>query len=167
MLFQLRREHRVDHTVFVVAREVLRFELLTQIIHVFVHCARGFDGAAGDGFLACLFGSLLLHHGIDWRRAAAVVAERDVGGLRRDLFPAAEFDIQECLHADDLRGRCHQRDPAEGFAHHGDFAENFLELVFHLLFFELRAEIREHPAGYLVFECIDVDHLVFVAGEVA
>ena len=152
----------MDDAVLVVCGEAKLLEFGAEVVH-----QRLFEvaGATGDGLFARLFGSECLHLGIDRGRGVAVVTERDVHGLWREVFPTAKLDVQHRLHTDDLGGRRHEWNPSESFAHDGDFSEDVFKFVFHALLLELVAEVAEHAAGDLVAKGIAIDHFVAVAGE--
>ena len=150
--------------MFVVRGESLFRKLPAQVFHAGLDQVRR---TAGDRFLAHLFRAELLHFRVHGGRGAAVVAQGDVRRLGSNILPAAELHVQHGLHAHNLGGGGHQRNPAQGLADHGDFREHFFKLVFHALFLELGAEVGKHAAGYLVAERVGVHHFIAVGSELA
>ena len=146
-IFELLGEHGVDYAVLVVILYALFAQSLAQILHagLFEVC-----GAAVDRVFLGLFLRELADFRVDGGGRAPVVAEGDVHRLRREHLPASEFDVHHRLGADDLGSRRDERNPAELFAHVGDFRKHFVELVLHVLLFELHAEVGKHSAGHLV-----------------
>ena len=150
--------------MFVVRGEPLFRKFPAQVFHAGLDQVRR---AAGDWFLAHLFRTEFLHFRVHGSRGAAIVAQGNVRRLGGDVLPAAELDVQNRLHAYDLGGGGHQRNPAQGLADYRDFREYFLKFVFHALFLELGAEVGKHAAGHLVAERVRVHHFVAVGGEFA
>ena len=102
MRFQLLWEHGMNDAMFGIGGQALAFEFFLQVIHVLMLCLWCFNGSAVDGLFVKLFGGKCLNLGIDRGGALPVITESDVGGLRGELFPAAKFHVEECLHSNDL-----------------------------------------------------------------